>query len=461
MTPAPPLPPLAPSVRRRSRLEDVEAFDPLGVRFGAFTLKPGIEASGGYDTNPNRVPRPASGSTVLRTDVTLDAASDWERHALTAVLRGTQYRFFDAPAADRPEADGALRLRLDALRDTTIDIDTTARLTTQQPGIEQPFVGSSRGQVLEGGVGAGVTQRFGDAAIGLRGAYGRQVYEDIPLGNGQALDQSDRNLDSYALTLRGSYEISPGLRPFAEATIDRRVYDRTIDAGGYERSSSGQSVRAGTVLEFTRLVTGEASIGYGQRTYDDPRLQPVDGVLANASLVWTPTALTTVRLKAATELSETTVAGASGAVVQSAGVEVTHTLRRWLALSGVLDGSRTVYQGVPITEDRLTAGLRLDWKLNRSAVVRRASRTRCSTARSPARTTPPTSTCSVSACSGEAAGGALSAPSACRARRGMRPRHPRARAHRRRSPSGSRASIPCRRSRLRRCGRRRVGSWPA
>ena len=65
-----------------------------------------------------------------------------------------------------------------------------------------------------------------------------------------------------------------------------------------------------------------------------------------------------------------TFAGASGAIVHSAGVEVTHALRRYLSLSALLDGSQTLYQGVPITEDRLTAGLRLDWKLNRSVVVR-------------------------------------------------------------------------------------------
>ncbi len=368
--PAPPLPPLIPPARRRPRPEDLAAFDPLGVRVGAFTLRPGIEMSGGYDTNPNRIPRPGQGSSLLKTDLGLLADSDWERHALGLVLRGTHYRYFDTPAADRPEVDGALRLRLDALRDTTIDLETIGRLTTQQPGLEQPLVGSKRGQILEGGIGAGVTQRFGDASLGLKGTVGRQVYEAIPLGNGQSLSQSDRDLNTYGLTLRAAYEVSPGIKPFAEFTGDRRIYDQAVDAGGYRRSSSGQAFRAGTSLEITRLIVGEASVGYGQREYDDPRLQPIDGFLANASLVWTPTALTTVRFKAGTELSETTVAGASGAVVHSAGVEVTHALRRYLSLSALLDGSQTLYQGVPITEDRLTAALRLDWKLNRSVVVR-------------------------------------------------------------------------------------------
>ncbi len=368
--PGPPLPPLAPPSRRRPRLEDLQAFDPLGVRVGTMTLRPAIEVSGGYDTNPNRIPNPGGGSSLLKTDLGLLADSDWERHALSAVLRGTRYRYFDTPAADRPEVDGALRLRLDALRDTTVDLETIGRLTTQQPGIEQPFVGSSRGQILEGGLAAGVTQRFGDASLGLRGAVGRQVYEAIPLGNGQSLSQSDRDLNSYGVTLRAGYEVSPGIKPFAELTGDRRIYDQAIDAGGFRRSSSGQAVRAGTTLEITRLIVGEASVGYGQREYDDPRLEPIDGFLANASLIWTPTALTTVAFKAGTELSETTVSGASGAIVHSAGIEVTHALRRYLSLSALLDGSQTLYQGVPITEDRLTAGLRLDWKLNRSVVVR-------------------------------------------------------------------------------------------
>ena len=366
----PGLPPVVAPARRRPRLEGAEAFDPLGVRVGSITLRPSIEASTGYDTNPNRIPNPASGSPVLRTDIGLLADSDWERHAMNFVLRGAYWRYFETPAADRPEVDGAWRLRLDALRDTTVDLEAIGRLTTQQPGIEQPFVGASRGRVLEGGVGAGVTQRFGDASLGLKGAIGRQVYEPIPLGNGVSLSQSERDLNTFGLTLRAGYEVSPGIKPFMEVTGDRRIYDQAIDAGGYRRSSSGQAVRAGTTLELSRLIVGEASIGYGQREYDDPRLEPINGFLANASLVWTPTALTTVRFRAGTELSETTVSGASGAVVHSAGVEVTHALRRYLSLSALLDGSQTVYQGVPITEDRYTAALRLDWKLNRSVVVR-------------------------------------------------------------------------------------------
>ncbi|MHB2165457.1 outer membrane beta-barrel protein [Alsobacter sp. R-9] len=365
-------PPLSsePEVRRRVRREDVDPYAPLGWRTGGLILRPSLEMLGGYDTNPNRIPNPGGGSPMVKTEAGLDVASDWQRHALRAVIRGAFYRFFDTPAADRPEATADIGLRLDAARDTTVDLAAVSRLTTQQPGIEQPFVTNQRGNIVEYGGTAGVTQRFGLASLGLRGGVLRTEYQDLSGPGGATINESDRNYNAYDVRLRAGYDATPGVQPFAEVALSQRLYDQTIDAGGYERSSNGWAGRVGTTLEFSRIVTGEVSLGYGARSYEDPRLQPIEGVLTDVALLWTPTPLTSVKLRASTDISETTVSGASGALVYAEGIEVTHALRRNLSLTAALGASQTLYQGVPITEDRYTAGLRLDWKLNRTVAVR-------------------------------------------------------------------------------------------
>src|SRR3954447_25743776 len=99
-----------------------------------FVLYPAIQESIGYDSNPNRVSPPAKGSFVSRTEADLRLQSDWSNHELNGFLRGAYSVYPDVKGADRPEGEGALRLRLDASRDTKFDVEGRYVLDTQRPG---------------------------------------------------------------------------------------------------------------------------------------------------------------------------------------------------------------------------------------------------------------------------------------------------------------------------------------
>ena len=73
-------------------------------------------------------------------------------------------------------------------------------------------------------------------------------------------------------------------------------------------------MKAGTTFEFSRLLTGEAAIGYSMRTYQDSRLTDMKGLLTSASLIWTASGLTTVTLAATSSIDETTLPGVSGVI---------------------------------------------------------------------------------------------------------------------------------------------------
>ena len=68
------------------------------------------------------------------------------------------------------------------------------------------------------------------------------------------------------------------MKPFVEVEGDTRVHDLQFDRSGYQRDSSGGYAKAGTSFEFTRLLTGELSIGYAARNYVDPRLNRLAGL---------------------------------------------------------------------------------------------------------------------------------------------------------------------------------------
>jgi hypothetical protein len=133
--------------------------------------------------------------------------------------------------------------------------------------------------------------------------------------------------------------------------------------------SDGGYAKAGTTFEFTRLLTGEASIGYALRTYTDPQLQNLSGLLTSASLVWAATPLTTAKFIANTSIDETTLPGVSGVLTHTYTVEVDHDFRRWLTAVGKFTWGTLDYQGTRL--DKLTSvSGDLVYKLNREFQVK-------------------------------------------------------------------------------------------
>lgn len=366
-----PDPPEPPQPRRRRSPAEEDPYAPLGIDLGGLTLRPAVTVSGGYDDNPDRAPNPGKGSWLTRTEGELGLKSDWQRHELSGELKGGYSRYFAAPDASRPDATGKMSLRLDILRDTTADFEARLGLDTQRPG--SPELGAAvvgRPLIYSYGASAGLTQSFNRLAVSLRGSVDRTTYEDARLTNGSSFSQADRNLTQYGLRLRASYETTPGLRPFVEVGLDTRRFDREVDAAGFRRSSDGLTGRVGSSFELTRLVRGEVSIGHQTRRYDDPRLKELRGLIGDASLVWNATELTTVTLRGASSLNDTTIAGVNGATYRSAELKVAHALRRNLMLTGTVGWAETDYQGFPLREATTTLGAALDWKLTRSVAVR-------------------------------------------------------------------------------------------
>ncbi len=355
----------------RRKPPELDPWASLGLQSGGVTVLPAIEQAIGYDTNPNRLSAGAKGSAIHRTEGELRLRSDWPAHALTGALRGSYSAYPGVKGANRPEGEGNLTLRLDVLSDTQVELESRFRLETLRPG--SPELGAPvRGRPLVATYGAstGVTQRFNRFALGLRGSVDRARYEDARLADGTLLDQGDRDVTQAALRLRGSYELTPGLIPFVEATVDTRAHAREIDRAGFRRDSTGVSGRVGSTFELTRLLTGEVSGGVQARTYEDERLKDLRGPVGEAALVWSATPLTTVRLRAAATLAETSLPEASGALASRATLEVQHDLRRNLSVTASATLAQTDYRGIRLREETQAGTLRVDYKLTRSVALR-------------------------------------------------------------------------------------------
>ena len=356
--------------RRLPRPQE-DPWAPLGLRLGGVIVSPSVTQSIGHDSNPDRAPRAAKGSLFGRTEGELAARSDWSTHSFTANLRGGYTYYATQPDANRPDFTGAANLRLNPSRDTDIDFDLRSTVDTQRPG--SPNLGANvigRPAVFGYGGSVGVTQRFNRLSVNLRGSVDRTSYENARDTTGALVRQDDRNAVQYGARLRLGYEVSPGVQPFVEIATDARVFDDRTDAAGFRRGSTGLGGRVGASVELTRLLTGEVSVGYQMRDFEDARLKDLRGLVGDAALIWSATPLTTVTLRGSTDLADTTLPNVSGSINRRASLEVAHALRRNWTVTGFASLQRNEFDGIRLTEDSWQVGLRTEYRLTRSVAVR-------------------------------------------------------------------------------------------
>jgi hypothetical protein len=396
LAPAPPVTVAAePTIKTKPKPKvEPNPYDPLGVAVGSTLLFPYVQASGGYDDNPNRLapsynPR---GSMLFRGEGGLQVKSNWSRHSLEGELRGGYSEYFDYPAASRPDAQGAMAARYDLTRDTTLDLRGRLQLDTQRPGA--PAISADQSSVyvvnrpiiLGVGTQGGVTQKFGRIEVSLRGTYDRVWYQNAQYSNGTTLNLASTSYNDFGALLRTSYEVTPDLKPFVEGTVDRRIHDSPIDFNGFYRDSTGYIIRGGATFNVTEMVKGEVSGGYGQRNYADFRLAELRGPVIDAALIYTPSALTTLTLRGSTTMNETTLAYASGVLTRSITATLSHDLMRNLNVTFTGGYFTNDYQSsnspivvaaaaasgatLNVHERGGSAAVRLEYKLTRTITLR-------------------------------------------------------------------------------------------
>ena len=368
--------------RKRLKVDD-DPFGAVGDYAGGFLIKSAVELSGGYDTNPGRLPTPV-GSPFYMIAPEFLAVSDWERHAVVADLRGSFTGYGNSlpqtidggisPAPtniDRPDFTGHIDGRLDVTNDTRLTAQTRLRVATDNPGSPNIQAGLAQYPVYAtlGGT-FGVDQNFNRLQISAGGTVDRTVYQYSKLTDGSSTSNDDRNFNQFGGVGRVSYDLLPGLKPFVEGEGDSRVHDLRLDRSGYARNSSGGYAKAGTSFEFTRLLTGEIAVGYAARDYVDPRLDTLQGLLVSSSLTWTATPLTTAKFYSNTSIDETTLPGVSGVLTHIYTVEVDHDFRRWLTAIGKFTYGTLDYQGDGRRDKTYSAEGDLIYKMTRNLWVK-------------------------------------------------------------------------------------------
>ena len=270
------------------------------------------------------------------------------------------------PSLNAPYFSSTVDGRIDARHDTQIVVENRYLLNTDNPGSPNLQAQLARLPInTDLGGTLGVVHEFNRLSFALLGTYDSAQYDNSLLTNGQQVSNAARNFNQTAGILRMSYDLDPGLKPFVQVQQDERTHP--LDS---QRNSTGTSVQVGGDVDLFGSLTGEMAGGWLVRSYDDPTLATVSGFIANGSLIWQATPLTTAKLGAASEVYETTVAGASGQFTRDLNLEVDHAFVPWIV--GILQAGYGTddYVGSSLRDSRYFVSAGLLYKMTREVQLR-------------------------------------------------------------------------------------------
>ncbi|WP_350335943.1 outer membrane beta-barrel protein [Coralliovum pocilloporae] len=356
----------APVVRRPAPKVRAEPYDALGIKLGTFILRPSVDISVGYSDNVEESAGGAAGSVVtIEPDIVLE--SNWSRHSLVATLSGEYETFPDTDEEDDPSLDASLRGRVDV--SGTLQVETELTYALDRTGTSDADVDSdaeSGPLVHTFGGDVAVSKQFNRLTLRAGGGVERQIFGSTTLSDGSDGSNDDQNSTTITGSLRATYELSPAFSPFAELVVERELFDENVDDGGFNRDETAIVARVGTAYDLRGTLSGEASIGFIHARLDDDSLDDINGVSVNGSLIWEPTALTTITADIGTSVESTTLADSSGSLVYTAGLSVAHSLTEQWGLEGEVDVAHSHFMGIDRDETTITGNASVVYRINRA-----------------------------------------------------------------------------------------------
>ena len=347
------------NLRQSLPLSADDPFAPVGIRAGRFTLFPVLEQSVGYSDNLSADPKGEAG-VFSQTALSARLLSDWSRHEAEINAAAVYRRNFNGSPEDEPRFDLDGRLRLDIDRDLSATLrgafayDRDDEAGGGADGDSNDVFASSLGAELRREVGRSSLSATvdavredrsdGDDALPLGGDEGPVLGEDADLalqaasvpgeaGSQRNLAEPEQSFTTYTAGLRAGYSFAPLLKPFVAGSVGRRVFDENHDAGGFERASTIEALRAGLAFDLSEKLYGEVAFGYAWNVPDSGALPTTQSPTVDASLNWSPRRGTDVALTASTffDPDDTNLTTSTR---YRAGLAVRHRARARLDLNG-------------------------------------------------------------------------------------------------------------------------------
>lgn len=341
------------------------AYDPLGIRAGAFRIFPGTDASISYDDNVYATNGNTRSDFVAVVGPSIEVESDFSRHAVGFEVFSRVGRYFQETKEDYWDYGIDGTGRLDITRNNNLQgFFNVSRLhdARDDPEDDATIAESVRPVRYMNYDGTlSYNHLFNRINFRLTGDFNRKDYRQ---GAGTA-DQNERDRNIYTGLARVGYIVSPRITTFVEGLYEVTRRDVHRDSNGLERDSNGWGARAGVDVNFTDLLFGEAFGGYRREYFDDSAFDTESGFNFGLNLTWLPTLLTTVTLTGQRDFEPTNNDDASANFQTTVGLRVDHELLRNVLIGAEAGYVRDDFENTNETENRFDVGADVTYLINR------------------------------------------------------------------------------------------------
>ena len=343
--------------------------DELGARMGGFILRPQATVSAEYNDNIYYSDGGEEEDLLLRVAPEVELASDWNRHALRFNAGVGYGAYVDNEADNFLDAFGQVQgvydiSRISAVRATLradrlhegrgdVDADNAALEPVEYTVLSGRIDGRYKPNRIRISPFVEVSHRNYDDASIVTGIQNNDDRDRIRVGGGVEV----------------GYEFLDGYEAFVRGQADQVTYDDSVDDQGVERDSVGLAGLAGVRFDLTRIITADLGIGIVSRDYEDPTLETLTGVTAEATATWSVTPLTTLVFSLERDIEETTQNGASGAFATKGEIEVVHSLRRDVLVSAFINAVDRDFEGGARQDRSVGVGVGAEWAMNRNLTL--------------------------------------------------------------------------------------------
>lgn len=335
-------------------------YEPLGIRVGGFMVYPSLDESTFYNSNVNGTPN--SGSFGLHTSGVVSALSDWGRNNLDVTVGVDNYQFFSFPSERYTDwnvgAAGGYTIDDNPLtvgyyHDSYYQLGVgIATVQSETPVADQ--LDSAR---------IGYTFNFSRLSVSPTISFSSYRYGTATvLGAPVDLRSLDRNVVAASVTNRYSLSDEGSLllvlQGFASRFPNQEPGQPTDDSNSF-MVLGGFDYQTESVWRYRLLL------GVEVREFASPQFPSHTAPVAEGSVTWQPTGLTTVSGSLSRLIEDPQSAETSGYVLTQGHFEVDHELERNVIIGGNANVAFVQFlQGS--SQTNVSIGADIQWLINRN-----------------------------------------------------------------------------------------------
>jgi len=348
-----------------------------GVAFGGGQIDPKLDLSAGYDDNILATETNALQDARFQIDPSLGYRKKGSSYSVSTGAFLSSRLYAEETSQDNldwgvgglgelnvlPHADLRAMVGYQYLTDPRGGINPPVEAGSSAPWAPTPT--PSQYGLIQSSVAGDYT--LGDFELSLVAKL--QVYDY------NSANQKYRNREVYSLTGQVAYTFLPGYSVFARATNTKTDFNNLSAplpppaAPGIQVSqdNDGERFAVGFASQISHAISGEAYVGYLVQRYDSNAFEKIDGVLFYADLEWTPSASTSIRLKASREVVDANTLQSGGILYSVWGIEAEHQTLEHLGLKAGFSYYDGDYVGAPRDDHGYLFSLSADYRLSAMA----------------------------------------------------------------------------------------------